>query len=96
MKKGSMSILVVILVVSALVLGGVFAYKSGVFNFSMPTQTSQDVTGQGEEAIEDRSENISKVGEGDKLTEIEADLNGTDVDSIDKDVLGVKAEAEGL
>lgn len=98
MKKGSSTILVIVLVVSALVLGVVFAYKYGALdNLGInPTKQSEDVQIVTEGTIEDRSDEITKLEDGDKVSDIEKDLNNTDVESIDKDVLGVKAEAEGL
>lgn len=97
MKKGTAVILVVILMMALLVLGAAAAYQFGVVG-KQKSEASQSVAPvqQTELDVQDRSEDISKVGAGDKISNIEEDLDKTDIDSIDKDVLGVKTETQGL
>ena len=98
MKKGTAVLLVVILVMALLVLGVAAAYQFGVIG-KQKSDISQSVVPPAQDTqadVQDRSGEITKVGSGDKISNIEDDLNKTDINSIDKDVMGIKTQAQGL
>lgn len=97
MKKGSVVLLVVVFVIAFLVLGAVVAYqygmlggKSDTLQTSVPGKTAQP------EGLKDRSGEITQLDSDDKIGTIEQDLNKTDINSLDQEVLGVKTESESL
>jgi len=97
MKKGSTALLVIIFVIAFLVFGVAVAYQYGMLGKpNVVTQTkipSKTVT---QDSLKDRSDEITQLDTGDKIGDIEQNLNKTDINSLDQDVLGVKTEAQGL
>lgn len=97
MKKGSMALLVIVFVIVLLIFGVVVAFKYGMLN--KPVDESQTII-PGKTAVQDelkdRSGEITQLEPEDKISSIEQDLNKTDINSLDQDVLGVKTESQGL
>jgi len=95
LNRGTVAVLVIILTVALLTLGGIFAYQYGLLGGNKMAPSQQTIN-QTEDAVEDRSSEINNVGKEDRVSDIEKDLNSTNVDTLDQEVLGVKAEVEGL
>lgn len=93
MKRGSVIILVLVLVISVAVLGIVLykqGYLGGVRDYlPVDAPAAYEVSG-------DRVGEISKLESGDDVEDIEKDLGQTNLNTIDQDVLGVSTEAEAL
>ena len=98
-KKGVATLLILVLVLAILALGAIAAYKFGFMNKQQETTPQAvnvpDQAGT-QSTIEDRSGDITKLDAGDKISNIEQDLNKTDLNSIDKDASNAKTEAQGL
>ncbi len=97
MRKGSTVFLAIVFVAAFLVLGVVVAYKYGMLNKqSADSQIIIPAREDAKDEIKDRSGEITQLDSGDKIGDIEQDLDKTDINSLDQDVLGVKTEAQGL
>lgn len=81
--RRGVAVLVVILVVVSLVLVGVVAYKYGGGSLGIIDQYSQEA------GIDDID-----LTDGNEVSDIEEDLDSTDVDDLDSEVIGVSAEVE--
>lgn len=97
MKKGSVVLLVTVIVVAFLVLGVVVAYKYGMLNRPIDElQTNTPDKTAVQDNLKDRSGEIAQLDSDDKIGTIEQDLNKTDINSLDQEVLGVKTESDSL
>mgnify|MGYP001564266410 CR=1 FL=1 len=97
MKKGSTVLLVIVFVIAFLALGVAVAYQYGMLGKpKVVAQTAIPAKTVTEDGLKDRSSEIAQLDSGDKIDNIEQDLNKTDINSLDQDVLGVKTEAQGL
>lgn len=97
MKKGSVVLLVTVFVVAFLVLGVVVAYKYGMLNRRIDdSQTNTPDKTAVQDDLKDRSSEITQLDSDDKIGTIEQDLNKTDINSLDQEVLGVKTESDSL
>ena len=88
-RKGSVLVLVVIFLVVVGILG-VVLYKYGFLGGYNPVSIPDrkvDVNG-------DQTQQINKLEPGDDIGSIEKDLSGTNLDTIDSDVLGVNQAAD--
>lgn len=79
-KRGS-TILVVALIVLAVVLAGTVAYKLGGTNYKMAGSNVQKV-----------SASDTELTQGDEISDIEKDLNLTQIENLDSNVVGVSSE----
>ena len=97
MKKGSTVFLVIIFVIAFLALGVAVAYQYGMIGKSSTVlQTSVPTKTVTQDGPKDRSDEIIQLSSDDKINSIEQDLDKTDINSLDQDVLGVKTETQDL
>lgn len=92
-KKGSIVVFALLLVVSLSILGVVlfkFGYIGGVKQSDLVNVP--DVA----EVADPATAAIEKVEPGDDIDSIDKDLNNTNLNSLDQEVLGVKTESDSL
>jgi hypothetical protein len=77
-----------LIIIIVIILGGIYVFNSiqeqiGVTKTTESTDTSADETG-------------TKLSEQDDITSLEADLNGSNIDNIDKELESIDIEFENI
>lgn len=92
-KKGTVVVLVILFLVSLSVLGLVLVKFGYLDSFQA---SSMVIPGNASKVVDQQTAEIKKVEPGDDVTSIDKDLNNTNLNTLDQEVLGIKTESDSL